>query len=363
MADEVNGTSTPSEPNTSSGENRKRSFFSRFKKGDKAKAAAQKEQKHPPVKFVQLFRHATRGEKVYMAIACISAIIHGSLMPVFTILFGGIIDEFQDASSNPASSDILEQVTEQVGSVAKWFLVLGGVAFVTSLIQVRFQMVVAQGISARLRHMYFESLLSQDFTWYGQEDGGELTARVAGDVNLIQGGIGDKVTSAVQFFSMFVVGVIIAFVYGPLLTLVILSIAPLMIAGGAVFAKIAADSSGEGAGAYGSAGGVASEVISLIRVVTAYNGQETEARRYEVELQKAFKANVKKSIYAGLGFGFTMFIIFCAYAIAFTFGANRVRSGAMSTGDILTTFFSVFIACFSIGQCKYDKPEDLFFCQ
>eukprot|EP00178_Gracilaria_changii_P000812 TRINITY_DN1103_c0_g2_i1.p1 TRINITY_DN1103_c0_g2~~TRINITY_DN1103_c0_g2_i1.p1 ORF type:complete len:1314 (+),score=235.26 TRINITY_DN1103_c0_g2_i1:425-4366(+) len=353
---DTNGSSTPpdqSKPSADPPANK--SFFERFKKKDadhnKDSSDTQPDaSKPPPVKFLQLFRYANRTEKIYIFISCICAIIHGAIQPMFTILFGGIIDSFQGTTQDNADPSVLSEITDEVGSIAKWFLLLGAVAFVTSLIQVRFQLIAAQGICARLRRLYFESLLSQDFTWYGQEDGGELTARVAGDVNLIQAGIGDKVTSAVQFISMFVVGFIVAFVYGPLLTLVMLSILPLMMAGGAVFAKMAAESTGEGVGAYGGAGGIASEVIGLIRVVTAYNGQETEARRYEAELHKAYKADVRKGFVTGLGIGFTMFIIFCGYAIAFTFGANRVRGGSISAGDILITFFSVFIASFSIGQ-------------
>lgn len=346
-------TSTPDE-NASSDPVPKKSFFARFKKQkSEDPKKAEEEKKPPPVKFTALFRYAAKPERILMFFACLAAAVHGSLLPIFSVLFGGIIDQFGDLNGSQGVPEFdLSEITSEVGSVAKWFLILGVVAFLTSFIQVRFQIVVAQRTCARLRRRYFESLMRQDFTWYDENDAGELTARVAEDVNLIQAGIGDKVTSAIQFIAMFVVGVIIAFIYGPLLTLVILSVAPLLILSGAVFGKLAADSTGDQLGAYGDAAAVANEAIGLIRTVTAYNGQETEARRYEAELDKAYKSDVKKSIYTGLGLGFTMFVIFCVYAIAFLFGATRVRNGQMSTGDVLTTFFSIIIACISIGQGK-----------
>lgn len=296
-----------------------------------------------------------------MTIACLSACIHGALLPMFTILFGGIIDDFGglDNAATDENAVPVDRITDEIGAVAKWFLVLAVVAFFSSLVQVRLQLIVGQRVCARLRRKFFQSLMSQDYTWIDQNDGGELTARVAGDVNLIQAGIGDKLTSAVQFIAMFAVGVIVAFIYGPLLTLVILSIAPLLIIAGGAIAKIASESTGEGLGAYGAAGGVANEVISLIRTVAAYNGQESEARRYEKELNLAYKADVKQAIVTGFGVGFTFFIIFSTYAIAFVFGAWRVRNGKMSAGDVLTTFFSVFIACVSIGQGKFFVSQTL----
>lgn len=298
----------------------------------------------PKVKFFQLFKYTDGKEKAYMGLAVFAAAFHGSLLPLFTIIFGRIIDAFgKDDGKN----------LQLVGDNAKWFLILAVAAFFSSTIQVRFQLIVAQRLCARMRAMFFKSLMSQDFTWYNGNDGGELTTRVANDVNVIQSGVGDKVTGAIQFISTFIVGIIIAFRFGPLLTLVILAVAPLLIAGGAVFGKLAAESTGDGLGAYGAAGAVATEVIGLIRVVTAYNGQQTEINRYSKELDSAYRSNLKNAIIGGLGLGFTMFVIFCSYGIAFSFGAWQHRRDDIDVGEILVTFFSVIIACVSIGQGKF----------
>ncbi|KAI0562625.1 ABC transporter type 1 [Gracilaria domingensis] len=94
---------------------------------------------------------------------------------------------------------------------------------------------------------------------------------------------------------------------------------------GAVCANLAAERTRQDTGAYGGAGSIANEFIGLVRVVRAYN------------------VDVKKGFVAGLGIGFTMFFVFCGYASAFIFGANRVRGGFITAGVILITFFSVSI--------------------
>lgn len=337
--------SDPAAPDANAAEDgtTKRSwFFGKKKPADDQKKEAPKERK---VSILQLFRYTNHQEKIYLVISIVAAILHGALLPLFTIFFGGVINSFGEVDS-------VTETVKELANNSKYFLILAAVAFVTSLIQVRFQLIVAQRLCARLRSMYFESLMSQDFTWYNANDGGELTTRVANDVNIIQAGVGDKVTAAFQFLATFVVGIVIAFAYNALLTLVIFAVAPLLMIGGAIFAKLATDSSGDGLGAYGAAGGVASEVIGLIRVVTAYNGQKSETERYSKELDRAYKANVKKHFISGFFLGFTMFVIFCSYAIAFAFGAFQVREGNTNAGDIVTTFFSVIIACFSLGQGK-----------
>lgn len=73
---------------------------------------------------------------------------------------------------------------------------------------------------------------------------------------------------------MFLAGFIIGFIYGWKLTLVVLSVVPLMAAGGAIFAKILAQAAAGGQGFYAQAGAVADEVLRMIRTVIAFDTQE-----------------------------------------------------------------------------------------
>lgn len=340
--------SLPADAKPIESEPTKRSFLP-WKKNASASKKDHDQVQARKVSFFQLFRYTDGKEKVYVVIAVIAAAIHGALLPLFTIFFGNVIDAFSGANDSETADKLAQQ--------SKWFLVLGAIAFVTSLIQIRFQIIVSQRLCARLRTKYFESLMSQDFTWYNANDGGELTTRVANDVNVIQAGVGDKVAAAVQFLMTAIVGIVIAFVFNPLLTLVVFTIAPLLMIGGAVFAKLATENTGDGLGAYGLAGGIASEAIGLIRIVTTYNGQQSEIKRYSKELDKAYIANVKKHLLSGVFLGFTMFVIFCSYAIAFTFGAYQVRQdNGITAGKIVTAFFAVIIACFSLGQGMFSIP-------
>lgn len=331
----------------------KASFAQRIKKRLGKNSVSQSDSSEPkakPIPFRQLFAYATRPEAWRLAVSCIAATVHGTLLPLFTIIFGSIIDKFLLLNDPSGDGIARDDISREIGVTAKWFLILGAVAFVTSFVQVRFSLIFAQRVGSRLRSLYFNSLMRQDASWYDQNDGGELTARVAGDVSLVQAGIGEKLASTVQFTVMFITGFIIAFVYGWKLTLVILAIAPLLAIAGALFGKLSAESTSTSQGAYGAAGAIASEVISLIKTVTAYNGQESEAQRYEKQLQKAYVAGIKKAVYSGIALGFTYLVIFCAFALAFAFGAGQVRSKSMEPGDVLVTFFSVFVATISIGQ-------------
>lgn len=306
-----------------------------------------------PVPFLQLFKYSEPTEKLLLLFAVANAIIHGFLMPGFVILFGTIVNSF---GTNTDQSQILDEI----GGIAKWFLVLGAVAFVTGVFQVRFSLIFAQQVTNRIRNLYFNSLMRQDMTWYDSVETGELTARVSGDVNLLEDGIGSKIAGAVQFVTSFFVGIIVAFVYSWKLTLVVLSVSPFIMIGGALFARLSASGASDTLDSYASAGAIASEALSLVRTVTAFNGEETEAERYENKLQAAYVASVKKATFSGITVGFTYFVVFVAFGISFIYGGFLVRQGEVEGGDVLITFFAVFIATMSLGQGKLLNIYTLF---
>ncbi len=73
-------------------------LFQKTKEDESATALQEGEQKKkeeeenllPPVSLPALFRYTTTPEKLQMLIACIAAIIHGLMLPLFTIIFGKV---------------------------------------------------------------------------------------------------------------------------------------------------------------------------------------------------------------------------------------------------------------------------------
>ena len=86
--------------------------------------------------------------------------------------------------------------------------------------------------------------------------------------------------SDIQFVVLFVVGVIVAFVYDWRLTLVIMSLAPLLVVAGANFSKMLITGSTQGQTLYAGAGGIADEALTLIRTVVSFGTQNQEVSRY-----------------------------------------------------------------------------------
>ena len=69
---------------------------------------------------------------------------------------------------------------------------------------------------------------------------------------------------------MFIGGISVGFAYSWELTLVMMSVAPLMAIGGAVMAKMIGEAAGSGQGFYARAGAIADETLRMIRTVIAF---------------------------------------------------------------------------------------------
>jgi ATP-binding cassette subfamily B (MDR/TAP) protein 1 len=76
--------------------------------------------------------------------------------------------------------------------------------------------------------------------------------------------------------------------------------------------------------AYGAAGSIAEEVLSSIRTVVAFDGQNKEITRYEKHLQSAKKNNITKSLFSGISNGFMWFFLFASYALSFWYGVGLI---------------------------------------
>ena len=124
-------------------------------------------------------------------------------------------------------------------------------------------------------------------SYFDTVDVGEINARMFEDIKKIQEGIADKVGMVIQSVFQTVAGLAIAFYFGPELAGVCLATLPLIAVGGTVWMVAQSNESKKELDNYTEAGGVAEEVLSSIKTVTAFNGQSFENSRYSKPLARA----------------------------------------------------------------------------
>ncbi|CAH3028476.1 unnamed protein product, partial [Porites evermanni] len=311
---------------------------------DKRKEEA--EEKPPIVSFGQLFRFSDKLDVVLITLGTLAAIAHGAAIPVQFLIFGDLIQsfiEFEQASTGNATQT-------EMTKFALYYVYLAAGNLVVAYGQMAFWSLTATRQVKKMRLALFSSILKQDIGWFDTSEPGELNNRFTEDLNQVFDGIGHKIGMFVHAISIVLAGFVLAFVYGWKLTLVLISVTPLLVVAGGILGKVMAAFTTKGLDAYAKAGSVAVEVLSSIRTVAAFGGENKEIKRYSSCLGEARDFGVKMGVLMGLGIGFLQIIIYGSYALAFWYGAKLIINQEMNGGDVLIVFFSVVIGAMQLGQ-------------
>ncbi|NXL16344.1 MDR1 protein, partial [Setophaga kirtlandii] len=306
------------------------------------------------------FRYADGVDVLLMIVGLVAAAANGTGMPLMIIIFGEMTNSFvlsgvqsNDTSVNNSScpSDPGVDIEGEMTKFAYYYVGIGFAVLILSIIQVWTFLVTATRQTARIRQKFFFAVLHQEMAWFDTTQIGALNTRLTDDINTIREGIGDKISIFLQFFSTFVSGVIIGFIYGWKLTLVVMSVSPLLAASAAVWSTLLASLTAKELSAYAKAGAVAEEILTAIRTVVAFNGQQKALEKYDANLEMAKRVGMKKSITTNTCLGLSQFFIFGSYALAFWYGTKLTAEDPhYDIGRVLIVFFSVLVGAFSLGQ-------------
>ncbi|RKP35291.1 hypothetical protein BJ085DRAFT_33983 [Dimargaris cristalligena] len=294
--------------------------------------------KAPSVSFLSLFRFATPVDWVLMAVGSVCAVATGVSQPLMAIIFGDVLQSLSEyafySQSDPARANIV--LNDAIYDMMKWFGILAGATLPPPLSK-SFCGPTPPNANAEI-------------AWFDSVSTGDLTSRISGDVNVLQEGIGSKLSVVFQDTCCFIAGFAIAFAKGWRLALVLLSALPLIALCGAIMAKLVASKSSKGQDSYAGAGGVAEEVISGIRTVMAFGGQEREADRYHAKIKDALHDGTRKAIISGAGVGTMMLLIFLTYSLGFWYAIKLASEGVMTGDAAIAVFFSLIIGAMALGK-------------
>jgi ABC-type multidrug transport system fused ATPase/permease subunit len=250
-----------------------------------------------------------------MVLGTIFAIGNGSVMPIFSVIFGQLLDDFNSPGG----------ISAGINRNAWTFAVLGAGMFVCSWISLGCWMTIAEYQSKRIREAYLRAVMRQDMTFFDTNSPGELTTRLANDTELVKKALGEKVSTGFQHITTFIGGIVIGFYFGWQMALIVIGITPPLGLATSFLAKFMGEASRRNQDAYGKAGSVADETFTNIRTISALGAEEKEVARYTSHLGVARDAGVRRSMLAGLSMAVTNFIMFCSYGLCLWFGVWLIR--------------------------------------
>uniref|UniRef100_A0A8B9NZN4 Multidrug resistance protein 1 n=1 Tax=Apteryx owenii TaxID=8824 RepID=A0A8B9NZN4_APTOW len=294
------------------------------------------------------FRYSSWTDKLLMIVGTLLAIAHGTSLPVVMIIFGDMTDSFVTSANTTFPGKNISSMERTM--YAYYYSGIAAGVLLAAYVQTSFWTLAAGRQTQKIRKQFFHAIMRQEIGWFDVNDVGELNTRLIDDVTKINEGIGDKIGLLVQSVTTFVTGFVVGLIKGWKLTLVILAVSPVLGLSAAIWAKVLSAFTDKEQAAYAKAGAVAEEVLSAVRTVIAFGGQEKEIKRYHKNLEDAKRIGIKKSITANISMGAAFLLIYASYALAFWYGTTLILADDYTIGNVLTVFFSVLIGAFSIGQ-------------
>ncbi|GAV56723.1 ABC_tran domain-containing protein/ABC_membrane domain-containing protein [Cephalotus follicularis] len=313
--------------------------------GDKNSASKANSSEKKSVSFFGLFIAADKLDCVLMFVGSVGACIHGASLPVFFILFGRMLNSLGSLSSDP------HRLSSKVSENALYLVYLGLVVMASAWVGVAFWMQTGERQTARLRIKYLQSVLKKDITFFDEEAGdSNIIFHISSDAILVQDAIGDKTGHTLRYLSQFIAGFVIGFTSVWQLTLLTLAVVPLIAIAGGAYTIVMSTLSEKGEAAYAEAGKVADEVISQVRTVYSFVGEDKAVETYFISLRKALQLGKKSGIAKGLGVGITYGLLLCAWALLLWYASILVRHKNTNGGKAFTTILNVIFSGFALGQ-------------
>ncbi|KAK1166106.1 bile salt export pump-like isoform X3 [Acipenser oxyrinchus oxyrinchus] len=340
-----------------------------------------KKEKQIAVGFFQLFRFASGTDIIMMVTGGFCALVHGAASPLMLLVYGMMTDTFVayelevQELKDPNKTCINSTISWKNGSIyeiaenttiycgvdveaemtlfAYYYVGIGVGVLIVSYFQIAFWVTAAAHQVQRIRKAYFRKIMRMEIGWFDCNSVGELNTRISDDINKINNAIADQVSIFMERISTFFFGFMVGFIGGWKLTLVVIAVSPLIGLGAGLMAMAVAKLTGRELKAYAKAGAVADEVLSSLRTVAAFGGEQKEVERYDRNLTEAQTWGVKKGTIIGLFQGYLWSVIFLCYALAFWYGSKLViDEKELTPGGLIQVFFGVLMAAMNLGQAS-----------
>lgn len=188
-----------------------------------------------------------------------------------------------------------------------------------------------------LRQVFLEHTLRQEIWHFDRRSNSAIATQVTTNGNRISQGIAEKLAFVVQGLSTFCSAFIVALVVQWKLSLITLSIVPVIFVVTGTCIAIDAPQEARIVRIYSQASNIAQEAISSIRTVHAFGARAKMVNKYDDFLQEAHTEGNKKSPNYGVLFSVEYFCVYSGIALCFWQGFKMFQSGEIANvGQVFT---------------------------
>jgi len=205
---------------------------------------------------------------------------------------------------------------------------------------------------ADLRREVYNRMIQLPMEFFSKRRVGELSSRLSADLSQIQDAMTLMLAEVLRGLLTLVIGIGLIFYISPKLTLVMISVIPVIIVIAVVFGKKIRKLSREAQDQLADSNIVVQETLQGISNVKAFSNEWFEIGRYQNSLKKVVGLALRTGKVRGLFISFMLFSLFGTIVFVVWFGVGLMQAGELSFGDltafvIYTTFVGASMAGFA----------------
>ncbi|WP_425387862.1 ABC transporter ATP-binding protein, partial [Deinococcus pimensis] len=282
-----------------------------------------------------------RPYRASVAVAAVATLLASGFNLVFPLVVGRLVDaSFLRIGS--ADTTVLDRTVVILIGV---FAAQAGFTAVQTYLLSR----AGEGVVADLRRALYAHLLTLSPRFFEARRTGELTSRLTSDVSTVQGAVS---TALAQLFSQtltLVGAVVILFVTNPRLSLLVVSVVPVVVLAGVFFGRRLRRVSKEFQDRVAAANASAEEAIGGIRVVQSFTAEGLEARRYADLIGQSYAVALRRARVRAGFLPTVIFAMFTSLALVLWYGGRLVLTGALTPGQLISFLFYAISVASAIG--------------
>jgi ABC-type multidrug transport system fused ATPase/permease subunit len=181
-------------------------------------------------------------------------------------------------------------------------------------------------------------------TFFSQKRVGELNSRISSDITQIQDTLTSTIAEFLRQFILIIGGVILLGTESIKLTLLMLSVVPLIAVAAVIFGRFIRKYSKKVQDQVAESQVIVEETMQGISIVKAFANEWYEIARYDGKIKEIVKIAIKGGKYRGYFASFIIFCLFGAIVAVVWFGVRLSIGGEMSVGQLISfVLYSTFV--------------------
>ena len=197
---------------------------------------------------------------------------------------------------------------------------------------------------ASLRLALYSNLVKLPMSFFSQKRVGELNSRISSDITQIQDTLTSTIAEFLRQFILIIGGVLLLANESIKLTLLMLSVVPLVAIAAVVFGRFIRKYSKSVQDKVAESQVIVEETMQGISIVKAFANEWYEIARYNGKIKEVVAIAIKGGKYRGYFASFIIFCLFGAIVAVVWFGVRLSISGEMSVGQLISfVLYSTFV--------------------